>query len=64
MTGMWKAGAALVAGVALCTATAGARTRSPAPPAGSVAYDVVDADTGTVLAETEAPKRWPPASLT
>src|SRR4029077_14488473 len=31
--------------------------------AAPVAYLVMDADTGTVLAEHEAHKRWPPASM-
>lgn len=42
-----------------------ARGGQPVPSAVvPVAYYVVDADSGTVLAEKEAHKRWPPASMT
>jgi len=39
--------------------TSTARAAGTAP----VAYEVMDADTGTVLAEHEPHKRWPPASM-
>jgi D-alanyl-D-alanine carboxypeptidase (penicillin-binding protein 5/6) len=57
-----------VATVALVCAAipAWAARRASAPPAtgGPAAYIVMDADSGTVLAEHEAHKRWPPASMT
>jgi D-alanyl-D-alanine carboxypeptidase (penicillin-binding protein 5/6) len=46
-------------------ATAGAATPPPANPAPSaVAYLVADQETGTVIAEKDADKQWPPASMT
>ena len=45
-------------------AARGRDDRAPAPSAVAVAYLVVEAETGTVLAEKEAHKRWPPASMT
>jgi D-alanyl-D-alanine carboxypeptidase (penicillin-binding protein 5/6) len=45
-------------------APAGARGRPAAPPtAACVAYEVADVDTGTVLGEKDAHRRWPPASM-
>jgi serine-type D-Ala-D-Ala carboxypeptidase (penicillin-binding protein 5/6) len=43
---------------------AAAGTPTPAPSAVPVAYLVVEAESGTVLAEKEAHLRWPPASMT
>ena len=43
---------------------AAAGTPRPAPSAVPVAYLVVEAESGTVLAEKEAHLRWPPASMT
>jgi D-alanyl-D-alanine carboxypeptidase (penicillin-binding protein 5/6) len=51
---------------ALCVAApSAARGRPPgaAPNAACVAYEVADIDTGTVLAEKDAHRRWPPASM-
>jgi D-alanyl-D-alanine carboxypeptidase (penicillin-binding protein 5/6) len=51
----------------LATASGAFARRATAGPAASpdpVAYYVIDADTGAVLAEKEAHKRWPPASMT
>ena len=58
---MWTRGlaAVLLGGLA----AAGARAATDGGP-GPVAYVVMDADTGTVLAEHEPHKRWPPASMT
>lgn len=55
----------VLAGASLATSA----TKATAPNAASarsevVAYLVVDADTGTVLAEKDADKSWPPASMT
>jgi D-alanyl-D-alanine carboxypeptidase (penicillin-binding protein 5/6) len=58
---------ALAAGVLVCAAIPARAARRPTEPttgAAPVAYIVMDADTGTVLAEHEAHKRWPPASMT
>jgi D-alanyl-D-alanine carboxypeptidase (penicillin-binding protein 5/6) len=52
----------VVGGVLAATVGARAATAPPAP--GPVAYLVMDADSGAVLAEEEAHKRWPPASMT
>jgi len=64
---MWRRGVALAI-VALWANAAGARSRpaaeAPATATGPVAYYVVDAASGTVLAEKDAHKRWPPASMT
>lgn len=50
----------------VATASARGRAAAPADPPGShvVAYLVIDADTGAVLAEREQHKKWPPASMT
>src|SRR5437660_11965261 len=56
---MWKMVLAVAMVVGATTRAALAR-ESAAP----VAYVVVDADSGTVLAEHDAHKRWPPASMT
>jgi len=59
--------AVMVAMVGLSAGTAHARARATRPaetPAEPVAYLVVEADSGTVLAEKDAHKRWPPASMT
>jgi D-alanyl-D-alanine carboxypeptidase (penicillin-binding protein 5/6) len=72
--GRGVAAAVALAALGLGTA-AGARVARPrvartahvatkAAPAAAVAYVVMDADTGTVLAEKDAHKRWPPASMT
>src|SRR5437660_1071684 len=55
---MWKMVLAVAMVVGATTRAALAR-ESAAP----VAYVVVDADSGTVLAEHDAHKRWPPASM-
>src|SRR5215813_5023314 len=47
-----------------CAATLAAATGFAADSTVPVAYEVVDADTGAVLAEKDAHKRWPPASMT
>src|SRR5207244_10144165 len=48
----------------LVASTALARIHQPAPETAPAAYLVVDADSGTVLAERDAHRRWPPASMT
>jgi D-alanyl-D-alanine carboxypeptidase (penicillin-binding protein 5/6) len=53
-------GLAAMVAAALGTCPAHARGTATAP----VAYVVMDADSGTVLAERDAHKRWPPASMT
>src|SRR6185436_19770152 len=50
---------------ALCASLlARAAVAAKAPDTAPVAYVLVDADTGDVLVEKEAHKRWPPASMT
>ncbi|HSV06206.1 MAG TPA: D-alanyl-D-alanine carboxypeptidase family protein [Candidatus Binatus sp.] len=56
---MWRRTIAIVA-LACCTLGGGIPARAAEP----VAYYVVDADSGTVLAEKDAHRRWPPASMT
>ena len=56
---MWRRTIAIVA-LACCTLGGGIPARAVEP----VAYYVVDADSGTVLAEKDAHRRWPPASMT
>ena len=56
---MWRRTIAIVA-LACCTLGGGIPARADEP----VAYYVVDADSGTVLAEKDAHRRWPPASMT
>ena len=63
----WSRYAALAVGVGLLAAPLCASARGgPAAEGatGPAAYYVVDADSGTVLAEKDAHKRWPPASMT
>jgi len=70
----WKRRVALVVGACVIAVPALGHTRgrpaapataAPAPEAtGPSAYYVVDQDSGTVLAEKDAHKRWPPASMT
>jgi serine-type D-Ala-D-Ala carboxypeptidase (penicillin-binding protein 5/6) len=48
----------------VATATVAAAKAAPVARNEAVAYLVVDADTGTVLAEKDADKSWPPASMT
>src|SRR5438045_6776773 len=58
---MWRrmaAAAVVVVGLAASGAR-GARTTCVRP----VAYVVMDADSGTILAEHESRKHWPPASM-
>jgi len=61
----WTIAAALTLGVLGRSAAAPAAGRGEPRPArtGPVAWLVMDADTGTVLAERESHKRWPPASM-
>src|SRR5438128_10055634 len=56
--------AAVAAWGALIASAALARTRQPGAPAARAAPLVIDADSGTVLAEHDAHRRWPPASMT
>src|SRR5438309_8949604 len=63
MRGTRRAIAVAAWGVLLAS-TALARIHHPAPETAPAAYLVVDADTGTVLAERDAHRRWPPASMT
>ena len=56
---MWRR---TIAVAALMCGTLGAGI--PAQAAAPVAYYLVDADSGTVLAEQDAHRRWPPASMT
>src|SRR5262245_47586631 len=64
----WKMRHRVVGTVAIWLVVLVAPTVRAAHPARTVqepvAYVVMDADTGTVLAEKEAHKRWPPASMT
>jgi len=63
---MWRcvAGTVVVGFVAFGMSDAQAAGRpAGTTPSGPVAYIVVDADSGTVLAEREADKQWPPASM-
>ena len=53
-----------LAGVLLALVAAGGPARATPAPSVPVAYYVMDADSGTVLAEQDAHKRWPPASMT
>jgi serine-type D-Ala-D-Ala carboxypeptidase (penicillin-binding protein 5/6) len=54
----------LVVGVVLLgSATGHAAPQVSAPGSGPVAYLVADAITGTVIAEKDADKQWPPASM-
>jgi serine-type D-Ala-D-Ala carboxypeptidase (penicillin-binding protein 5/6) len=55
---------ARMAAVAIAAAVVSAATPAGATSATPVAYVVMDADGGTVLAEKDAHKRWPPASMT
>ncbi|HLK11235.1 MAG TPA: D-alanyl-D-alanine carboxypeptidase family protein [Candidatus Binatia bacterium] len=48
---------------ALGAGPAGARRPAAAPSAACVAYEVADAGSGAVLAEKDAHRRWPPASM-
>jgi D-alanyl-D-alanine carboxypeptidase (penicillin-binding protein 5/6) len=59
-----KAAARKVAAAKPAPAKAAARKPEKAAPSGPVAWLVMDADSGTVLAEREAHKLWPPASMT
>jgi D-alanyl-D-alanine carboxypeptidase (penicillin-binding protein 5/6) len=56
--------AATKATAKVATATVAAAKAAPIARNEAVAYLVVDADTGTVLAEKDADKSWPPASMT
>jgi D-alanyl-D-alanine carboxypeptidase (penicillin-binding protein 5/6) len=63
----WRSISGTVLLATLATASGALARRAPGAPAASpdpVAYYVVDADTGTVLAEKDAHKKWPPASMT
>jgi D-alanyl-D-alanine carboxypeptidase (penicillin-binding protein 5/6) len=66
--GMWSGRTVTAVVMALGLAASAVHAAKPAPAApesgGPVAYIVMDADTGTVLAEKDADKRWPPASMT
>jgi D-alanyl-D-alanine carboxypeptidase (penicillin-binding protein 5/6) len=61
-TSIW--GTVLAATLATTGGAFGRGASRPATSPDPVAYYVVDADTGEVLAEKEAHKRWPPASMT
>src|SRR2546425_9189759 len=63
MRGTRRAIAVAAWGVLLAS-TALARIHQPAPATAPAAYLVVDADSGTVLAERDAHRRWPPAAMT
>src|SRR5947207_9460453 len=56
--------AAVAAWGVLIASAALARTHQPEVTAAPAAYLVIDADSGTVLAEHDAHRRWPPASMT
>src|SRR5881296_269263 len=56
--------AAVAAWGALIASAALARTHQPEVATAPAAYLVIDADSGTVLAEHDAHRRWPPASMT
>src|SRR5437763_1403773 len=56
--------AAVAAWGALIASAARARTHQPEVATAPAAYLVIDADGGTVLAEHDAHRRWPPASMT
>src|SRR5881227_3886927 len=55
--------AAVAAWGALIASAALARTHQPEVATAPAAYLVIDADSGTVLAEHDAHRRWPPASM-
>ena len=55
---------AVVMALASVPGAVGAAKSPETPAAGPVAYIVMDADSGTVLAESNADKQWPPASMT
>src|SRR5581483_3922293 len=59
--GRWRVAVTAVAIAVSGTAAFARRAAAPGPP---VAYLVMDADSGTVLAEHDSHKRWPPASMT
>src|SRR5437763_2523655 len=56
--------AAVAAWGALTASAALGRTHQPGVATAPAAYLVIDADSGTVLAEHDAHRRWPPASMT
>src|SRR5206468_4793014 len=56
--------AAVAAWGALIASAALARTHQPEVATAPAAYLVIDADSGTVLAEHDTHRRWPPASMT
>jgi D-alanyl-D-alanine carboxypeptidase (penicillin-binding protein 5/6) len=60
VVGMMRSVWWVLVALAFTAGTAGARAVRPVAP---VAYLVLDADSGTVLAEHESHKRWPPASM-
>src|SRR2546427_6797176 len=63
MRGTRRAAAVAAWGVLIASAAL-ARTHPPEVAAAPAAYLVIDADSGTVLAEHDAHRRWPPASMT
>jgi len=63
MRGTGRAAAVVAWGVLVASA-APARTHQAESGTAPAAYLVVDADSGTVLAERDAHRRWPPASMT
>src|SRR5213080_3469315 len=63
MRGTRRAAAVAAWGVLIASAAL-ARTHQPEVTAAPAAYLVIDADSGTVLAEHDAHRRWPPASMT
>src|SRR5213593_1088472 len=63
MRGPRRAAAVAAWGVLIASAAL-ARTHQPEVTAAPAAYLVIDADSGTVLAEHDAHRRWPPASMT
>src|SRR3989441_3124796 len=63
MRGTGRAAAVVAWGVLVASA-APARTHQAESGTAPAAYLVVDADSGTVLAERDAHRRWPPAAMT
>src|SRR5213594_3719529 len=63
MRGRRTAAAVAAWGVLVASAVL-ARTGQPVATTAPAAYLVIDADSGTVLAEHDAHRRWPPASMT
>jgi D-alanyl-D-alanine carboxypeptidase (penicillin-binding protein 5/6) len=61
--GWWTTAAAAAMAVCAAAGTGEARAVRPADAPEPAAWYVIDAETGTVLAEKDAHRRWPPASM-